>query len=254
MAPQLSCTRTLALGRSPNRRPKGTGGSSSLIVDLLTRTLSGYQVVLMTHRDLCSKVVAHCTNAYASSLLPDLANIIVPCRGQVIAVRPQVPEAFWRTAFSYNEGFEYLFQRPPSNDVKQQAPLIILGGGRSSVPAPYELGISDDSTLNVTASRYLRSFLPAVFPSLMETTQVEYEWTGVMGFTESRNPFVSPVVVSKGQRVVGQYIQAGFSGHGMSRTGGCANVLAEWIIAELDGQPFAVPERLPRHFLLPGAA
>lgn len=88
-------------------------------------------------------------------------------------------------------------------------------------PAPHELGVADDSLLNATVGKYLKGFLPKHFPSLSgpEADQIiDYHWTGIMGFTPSRNPIVGPVYV-EGILQAGQYILAGFSGHGVSRAG-----------------------------------
>lgn len=123
---------------------------------------------------------------------------------------------------AYNEGFEYFFQRPDSDREGHQAvPYIILGGGRSVAPAPHELGIADDSSTNPVVARYLKSFLPIHFPSMVDSEaeeQIDYHWTGIMGFTKSRDPIVGEVYVA-GKQQKGQYILAGFSGHGMSRAG-----------------------------------
>lgn len=122
---------------------------------------------------------------------------------------------------AYNEGFEYFFQRPDISKGSPSVPHIILGGGRSVAPAPHELGVADDSELNPAVSRYLMNFLPKHFPTLSDTRDcqtIDYHWTGIMGFTPSRNPVVGPVYINS-IRQTGQYILAGFSGHGVSRAG-----------------------------------
>jgi glycine/D-amino acid oxidase-like deaminating enzyme len=58
---------------------------------------------LSTGRGVIStRQVVHATNAHASYLLPQFATgsqKIVPCRNQVIAVRPEQKENFWTTGF-----------------------------------------------------------------------------------------------------------------------------------------------------------
>ena len=121
----------------------------------------------------------------------------------------------------YNEGFEYFFQRPSGRrSQNQQQPYIILGGGRSIAPKPYELDVADDTVLQTPeVETYLQKFLPTHFPALFNAhtdVVIDYHWTGLMCFTESRNPFVG-AVYADGQRQKGQFMLAGFSGHGMSR-------------------------------------
>ena len=67
-----------------------------------------------------------------------------------------------------------------------------------------------------------------------------------MGFTQNRDPLVGPVTLPDHE---GQYISAGFSGHGMSRAFSCAEAVADMMLAHLDGKPApAWPEWLPNHF------
>lgn len=127
------------------------------------------------------------------------------------------------TSSAYNEGFEYFFQRPSrgADSKRAQIPYVILGGGRSIAPSPYELDVFDDSTLEPHVSDYLHAFLPKHFPSLFPEqagkVDVDFEWSGIMGFTESRNPYVGPVYGEEGEVKKGQWLSAGYSGHGMSR-------------------------------------
>lgn len=97
---------------------------------------------------------------------------------------------------------------------------MILGGGRSVAPKPYELDVADDSALQPDVERYLEAFLPHHFPKLFapaDKMAIDFKWTGIMGFTESRNPYVGRVIDDGGEQK-GQYLLAGFSGHGMSRS------------------------------------
>jgi len=77
------------------------------------------------------------------------------------------------------------------------------------------------------------------------------EWTGIMGFTKSGDPFVGPV---QGSDLEGQFVSAGFSGHGMPRAFACAQVLAEMISSAMSGTKWSYPPWLPRHYLTPDSA
>ncbi|GBE89423.1 predicted protein [Sparassis crispa] len=200
----------------------------------------------------CSYVL-HATNAYASHLLLHLQGPagIVPTRGQIIAVRADAPEEkVTKSGYIANEGLEYWFPRPV--EANQTSPLVILGGGREVAPK-HEFHETDDSVLNKQVGAVLRKFLPSVFPSLYNVKEPEMEWTGIMGFTASGDPFVGPVVDPADPASValykGQYISAGYSGHGMPRAFACAEVVAQMIVADITGKSWTAPSWLPHHYL-----
>ncbi|KAI0316142.1 FAD dependent oxidoreductase-domain-containing protein [Amylostereum chailletii] len=184
----------------------------------------------------CAYVI-HATNGYASHLLPQLAGPagIVPTRGQILATRANATAAALGTSgFAANEGFEYWFPRPVADPTKER-PLVIVGGGREAAEAP--------------------DFLPGVFPGkYAEGAEPEMEWTGIMGFTSLGDPFVGPVLdkfdgSGRGSAYEGQYIAAGYTGHGMPRAYACAEVVAGMVAAQLEGREWAAPGWLPLHYL-----
>lgn len=203
----------------------------------------------------CTHVV-HATNAYASSLLPQLSTgrrsgIIVPTRGQAISIRAVVPtRELSLSGFAADHGMEYWFVRPGS--APDERPLVILGGARHAEGGTRG-ATTDDSVIDAAVGRRLREFLPEVFPGKFENgTEPEMEWTGIMGFTELGDPFVGPVLDKfelGGVPYEGQYIVAGFSGHGMPRAFGCADVVARIIASEITGQEWELPQWFPLHYL-----
>ncbi|KAJ7181110.1 FAD dependent oxidoreductase [Mycena filopes] len=210
-----------------------------------------------THRGIlnCSYVI-HATNAYASHLLPHMAGPagIVPTRGQVVALRASVPadELKFKCSWDGNQGFEYWFPRPLRAGRESEKPLIILGGGREDDP-DFEFYQADDSALNPVVGMSLRKFLPNVFPGkFAKDKEPEQEWTGIMAFTKLHDPFVGPVVnesdSNRGQ-FEGQYISAGYSGHGMPRAFSCAAVVAGMVASDISGSPWEIPGWFPEAFL-----
>jgi len=132
----------------------------------------------------------------------------------------------------------------------EERPLILLGGGREASGPKFEFDEADDSKLNEQVGRSLRTFLPAVFPAQFEDgREPEMEWTGIMGFTKSNDPFVGPILPVDDQDFTGAYICAGFSGHGMTRAFKCAQAVAEMIMADLEGETWETPSWLPEWFL-----
>lgn len=137
---------------------------------------------------------------------------IIPTRGQVIATRASAElDVISRRSWSANQGSEYWFPRPVDAANGETHPLVILGGGREAETPSYELYEADDSVLNPQVGAVLRKFLPAVFPGRYEEgAEPEMEWvsglhrdlnllsrvpqTGIMGYTASGDPFVSPLL------------------------------------------------------------
>ncbi|KAG6381864.1 FAD dependent oxidoreductase [Boletus reticuloceps] len=199
----------------------------------------------------CSRVV-HATNAYASHLLPFLAGPqgIVPVRGQVIATRASVgTDQIKINSWTANEGREYWFPRPI--DSADEKPLVILGGAGNVVY------VDDDTTCHPKVGESLRAFLPTVFEGKFERgREPEMEWTGIMGYTAIKDPFVGPIDKFQGTditRYTGQFIAAGYSGHGMPLTPSLvlssAEVVVQMIVAELTGTEWIQPEWLPTRYL-----
>ncbi|RUP44459.1 FAD dependent oxidoreductase [Jimgerdemannia flammicorona] len=161
--------------------------------------------------------VVHATNAWAWSILPAFRDRIIPVRNQVIFVRPpRAHPRLWDFICSANNGYEYLSQRPNGD--------VILGGMRETVEGGEE-GNPDDSTLNPKISSGLRRYLPETFEVFREggeEVHAEMEWCGVMGFSEDRLPFVGSLegVLGK-EEGRGQWIAAGFTGHGEDRIYNC---------------------------------
>ncbi|KAH9945748.1 FAD dependent oxidoreductase [Amylocystis lapponica] len=225
----------------------------------------------------CSYVL-HATNAYASHLLPQLRGPsgIVPTRGQVIALRAAADATkITRSAWLGNEGFEYWFPRPVGS--AEERPLIILGGGREA-GENFQFYEVDDSVTDDKVGAVLRDFLPSVFPDMFEAgREPEMEWTGIMGYTTSKDPFVGPVVdpskADSAESYKGQYISAGYTGHGMPRAYAwrvlcswtvipltrtlfmpalmycSAEAVAGMIAADITGQQWSPPVWLPHHYI-----
>ncbi|KAK0463925.1 FAD dependent oxidoreductase-domain-containing protein [Desarmillaria tabescens] len=189
----------------------------------------------------CSYVV-HATNGYASHLLPHLAGPegIVPTRGQIIALRSSAKLA--PGSWDGNEGFEYWFPRPRGEG------LVILGGGREASGPSFEYYETDDGSVNADVGRALRGFLGGVFEG--DNEEPEMEWTGIMGFTKMGDPFVGPVIDSSNPKgYEGQYISAGYTGHGMPRAYACAEAISTMILTDMSKKEWTRPEWLPKRYL-----
>lgn len=201
----------LVLGLAAAAQRQGAQIHTQTSVQALTR--QGNQLSITTDRgSVATQIVVYATNAFSYHLLPELKEVIVPVRGQVIATAPtaRLFDFDWLTY----QGYEYAIQRRDGR--------IIFGGMRRQSPSQ-ELGIEDDSTLEPHVSQGLRTFLGKAFPTL-QPVPIEYEWTGIMGFTPDQNPLIGQLPGRPGE-----YIAAGYTGHGVSLGLEAGRAMAEQI-------------------------
>jgi glycine/D-amino acid oxidase-like deaminating enzyme len=208
---------------------------------------------------ILAKRVILATNAYTSHLLPSFADLIVPCRGQMSALKP-LPSLSGSNRLKTSMGFEgdgmddYLIQRP-----SERGGHLMFGGGRTSAPS---LGVTDDSVVDPETAAYLHRQLVGVFKlpegssgSTDKDKPVEFEatheWTGIMGFSRDEVPWVGPVSSKPGV-----FIAAGFTGHGMPNTWLSGKAVAMMARSSLQGEGMQSVEQarmetgLPRAYLL----
>ncbi|KAJ7593912.1 FAD dependent oxidoreductase [Mycena floridula] len=196
----------------------------------------------------CSYVI-HATNGYCSHLLPHMTGPsgIIPRRGQMVALRANAPKSIMGDSAFLSEDYQYWFPRPAKPD---ENPLVIIGGANADAPdRRYQ---TDDSILNQNASKALRDYVPSLQEDRYEKGRSpEMEWTGIMGDTELTEPFVGPVLdgSSDADKFKGQFMSAGYSGHGMPRAYACAEVVASMIACDIGRQTWVSPEWLPERYL-----
>ncbi|KAI0134755.1 FAD dependent oxidoreductase [Xylariales sp. AK1849] len=217
---------------------------------------------------IMARSVLLATNAYSSHLLPQFADLIVPTRGQIAALKPpqepeegEAPLDIGHTYYILGDASDkpigrddYLIQRPPA------AAELVLGGGRQ-LAKDYAVGVWDDSALDEPVKWWLRGELPAAVdlslrspgeitshisslnPSSISTTKKQdleatYEWTGIMGYSRDAHPWVGPVPASLGGGE-GLWISAGYTGHGMPNAALCGKAAAEMMVGveEVDLPP-----------------
>ncbi|KAG1681200.1 hypothetical protein FOA52_015643 [Chlamydomonas sp. UWO 241] len=177
---------------------------------------------------ITARAVVHCTNAYAGGLLPELRGSLVPVRNQVIVTSPLAPsQAMLDISVYARRGYVYWSPRPDGR--------LVLGGFRDVVPGMEE-GTADDGALDPRVSDRIRGYLPDHFPGRFgdASPHVEMEWAGILGFTQDRFPLVGalppPEKASADSSRLGQFICAGFSGHGMTRAYSSAEGLARQLL------------------------
>jgi gamma-glutamylputrescine oxidase len=145
-----------------------------------------------------------CTNAWAGQLVPELAGVITPNRGQMLALRPaEARDADLAFAYYLNHGSEYVRSGPGGT---------VLFGGCRTYHAERERVASEQT------SPWVQEHLERLARELIcPRFEVVARWAGVMGFSPSGLPTVRAVEVGGVSRESGRvWFCGGFTGHGMS--------------------------------------
>ena len=155
----------------------------------------GWCVVRTAGATVRARRVLVCTNAYAGLLRPDLASLVRPNRGQMLALTAEGARLDY--AYYANRGHEYIRQTPEGT--------IVVGGCRSRY-AEAERTLDDRTTPGVQQS--IEAFARMI---LDKPIRVIARWAGTMGFSPDGMPLVGPISDDGSVWFCG-----GFTGHGMS--------------------------------------
>ncbi|KAI9929643.1 hypothetical protein ASPWEDRAFT_41138 [Aspergillus wentii DTO 134E9] len=169
---------------------------------------------------VAAEKVIHCTNAHAALLLPMLRPYITPNRAQAHSLIP-TPEFAAGNVLPSTFSLRYSLHHFYSLIQRRGDGTLILGVSRSN-PTLSEEAIAgrlstDDSKYNKEiANDALRSFRD-IFPNYRPDTAMhgeglDHAWTGIIAMTTDSVPFVGAI-----ESLPGQYVCAGFNGHGMAR-------------------------------------
>lgn len=118
-------------------------------------------------------------------------------------------------------------------------PIVLFGADSSAFNGTGHVHNTTNGSEVVQSTLDLEvAYLPQLQPKLyIKGTPAEYGWTDIMGYTSTGDPFVGPVIDNVNHvKYANQYISAGYNGHGMPRTGACAEVVVEMIIANITGK------------------
>jgi gamma-glutamylputrescine oxidase len=179
-------------------------------VERLEPAGNGTQVVTSEGTIQAGKVVVG-MNAWTDELLPELAGLIVPVRGQILAYEPLPPVFLTGVGASFTPTGEYWQQTLDGS--------IVLGGCRADAPGG-DVGVRDITpTDDVIAS--IEGIFPKLFPGL-EELRVARSWAGLMAFTSDYLP-----IADAAPGMPGVWFAGGFCGSGMSFGPRVGQLLAE---------------------------
>ncbi|MFG2116789.1 NAD(P)/FAD-dependent oxidoreductase [Streptomyces sp. NPDC048718] len=186
-----------------------------ITVESVERAADGWIVTTDAGRVHADQVVV-ALNAWTPRLLPELAPVITPVRGQLVQT---APVSFRIPQWGLDRGLVYGGQAPDGS--------LLLGGLRNTVPGRDE-GVDVPEGGNTPAfSPELAERLAGALPSLLPKTAgvpIVRAWSGVMAFTPDRCPLVGAWPGAEGLWVI-----AAFNGHGMPYSQVMPEQLAERI-------------------------
>ncbi|CCF41818.1 FAD dependent oxidoreductase [Colletotrichum higginsianum] len=200
----------------------------------------GFWIVTTPRGIIKAKTVLYASNGYTSTLLPEYKNRIIPVRGvcsHVAVPEGGAPPPYLPTTYSLRHGanlYDYQVTRPDGS--------IVVGGARTEVIPHVEewYNVWDDSKMIEPAAHYFDDHMQRNFRGWEDSgAEVDSIWTGIMGYTNDLYPHVGPVPSKPGQ-----FVCAGFNGHGMSFILLTARGLAKIV---RDGVPFS-QSGVPRLF------
>jgi len=152
------------------------------------------------------------TDGCTASVLPELAPVVRPTRGQVLATEP-LPERRYDRPHYARDGYDYWQQLPDGR--------VVLGGCRDAAFADEETSVEETTA---TVQRRLNSLLEALVGRM---PKVEQRWAGIWGTTPDLVPLAGPL---PGREDV--WIAGGYSGHGNVLGFACGDLVAQALLGE----------------------
>ncbi|KAM0424316.1 hypothetical protein ACHAPT_010462 [Fusarium lateritium] len=198
---------------------------------------------------LRAKHVIHCTNGYSGHLIPHLAGKLYPLRGTMSTQKmgPSFPHVGDKMSWSHiskgtydaETGHAHLGLYYAQQNAKTG--VMFLGGESQKLVG---LLTSDDSFVGDDARSTLSSAASHIWEDAAPAELLKV-WSGIMGFTTDGMPLVGSLPVAlTGRSGGGEWIAAGFNGHGMDKCWLTGEALARMVLGEEEVAGF------PKAFLL----
>ena len=161
---------------------------------------------------LDADAVVVATDGFTATLLPELADVVVPTRGQVLVTEPVTPLRYARPHYA-RDGYDYWHQRPDGR--------LVIGGSRDAAFEEERTGV--EATTPVVQDR-----IEALAAELLDVRpRITHRWAGIWGTTPDQLPLVGPVA---GRDRV--WIAAGYSGHGNVPGLACGDLVARALLGD----------------------
>jgi glycine/D-amino acid oxidase-like deaminating enzyme len=169
----------------------------------------------LRREDLEALDVAHvvvAVDGLSSDLLPELAGVVSPQRGQMLVTEP-LPERLFERPHYARDGYDYWQQLPDDR--------LVVGGKR-------DLSFATEATAAEETTELIQRELEAFVVELVgELPAITHRWAGVWGETADRLPLVGRLPTRENVWIAG-----GYSGHGNVLGLACGDLLARAILGE----------------------
>ena len=171
------------------------------------RWREGHWEVHAGGRTARARTLVLATNAFAAALVPELASLIQPRRGQMLATAPLGTWISPRPTYAHL-GYRYWRQTPDTR--------LVIGGWRDT---DFD---GEAVASNETSPRVQDGILEGLRVLVPHDVAIEHRWAGIMGFARDGRPLVGWLDASHHLAIC-----AGFTGHGMGMAAACTQDLAD---------------------------
>jgi glycine/D-amino acid oxidase-like deaminating enzyme len=208
-----------------------------LSVQVQNDTLEYPYLVRTSRGFIRAKHVIHCTNGYSSHLIPGLVGNLYPLRGTMSTQKlgPRFPRAGHNMSWSqvslgtYDAKTGHIHLGLYYAQQNAKTGVMFLGGESQSLGG---LLTSDDSNVAEDARQTLTSAAPKIWEDAGPAEALNV-WSGIMGFTADGMPIVGKLPQKlTGRNGSGEWIAAGFNGHGMDKCWLTGEAIARMVLGE----------------------
>lgn len=205
---------------------------------------SALYTISTTKGSIRTRSVFHATNGYANRLLPSLRDEkgVFGCKAHMMGVLPNVPESMAQLdqGFGYEGFWHWLLQRP------NHGPFL-YGAGDAELINDYDdtVTLPKDHSIRGVMLKFLEKAFPTTFANIDEATGIQYDWTGVQGFTMNN----MSVVGRPDSNSPGEFASVAHNGQGMIRCFSSATIAIDALLAYLNNdRKWSPPEWFPVSF------
>jgi glycine/D-amino acid oxidase-like deaminating enzyme len=160
--------------------------------------------------ELAADAVVVCGDGFTAALLPELAELVRPTRGQVLATEPLEELRYERPHYARG-GYDYWHQLPDGR--------LVIGGNRDAAIATEDTDVEETTEL-------VQGRIEALVEQLVgHRPRITDRWAGIWGTTPDLVPLV-------GRVRDGVYVAGGYSGHGNALGLACGDLAARAVLGE----------------------
>jgi glycine/D-amino acid oxidase-like deaminating enzyme len=160
--------------------------------------------------ELAADAIVVCGDGFTASLLPELAELVRPTRGQVVATEP-LPEVRYPQPHYARAGYDYWHQLPDGR--------LVIGGNRDAAIAVEDTDVEETTEL-------VQGRIEALVEQLVgHRPQITDRWAGIWGTTPDLVPLVGRVRDNV-------FVAGGYSGHGNALGLACGDLVARAVLGE----------------------